>query len=564
MKKGGINSMKHKLGNIVLIAVTTALLGWADVQSARAATITVNNTADSGAGSLRDALAGAADGDLIDATGISGTITLTSGQLGVSNSVTIIGPGPGRLAVDGNAASRVFYVASNLTAVIAGLTVTNGLATNSTDSLGGGVLNDHSTLTVSNCIVSGNTAGAGGGIGISNFRDDGGSGGLTVIASTISGNTASIDGGGVYNWRGILNVVSSTLKSNRGGVDGGGIATFGPSFTTLTMNNCTVSGNTASYGGGAIASGSDTPGFSSPVMELTACTLSDNSAGNGGGIENGGDTTLSSCTFSGNVATTNGGGILSFGNLQIGNTILKQGTLGANLAQDSGSGTITSRGYNLSSDDGGGFLNATGDQINEDPLIGPLADNGGPTLTHLPLPGSPAIDQGRSDAIPALATTTDQRGLPRTIDDPSIPNATLGDGTDIGAVEVGPANLAISMSVVSSQGKAGQSLVYTITVTNAGPSAGSGVVVTDPLPQGTTFSSATPAPFSAPPVGAAGTVLWNIGTLASGSSVTCALTVQVSTKGNTLIANTASVTASSSDLYPANNTVTVTSKRNAK
>src|SRR2546427_7473565 len=78
-----------------------------------AGTITVTSTADSGAGTLREALARAADGDTIDATGVSGTILLTSGELLVSNSVTIVGPSPANLAVDGNAASRVFYIGSN-------------------------------------------------------------------------------------------------------------------------------------------------------------------------------------------------------------------------------------------------------------------------------------------------------------------------------------------------------------------------------------------------------------------------------------------------------------------
>ena len=57
-------------------------------------------------------------------------------------------------------------------------------------------------------------------------------------------------------------------------------------------------------------------------------------------------------------------------------------------------GTVTSYGYNVSSDDGGGYLNGPGDQINTDPLLGPLQDNGGPTFTHALLPGSPAINAG--------------------------------------------------------------------------------------------------------------------------------------------------------------------------
>src|SRR5215469_12437429 len=75
-----------------------------------ATTIVVTNTNDSGSGSLRQALADANDGDTIDATGVSGTILLTSGQLDVHKSITLNGPGANNLTVDGNAQSRVFYV----------------------------------------------------------------------------------------------------------------------------------------------------------------------------------------------------------------------------------------------------------------------------------------------------------------------------------------------------------------------------------------------------------------------------------------------------------------------
>src|SRR5437667_5377276 len=89
--------------------------------------IVVTNTADSGPGSLRDALAAAIDGDTIDATGISGTILLTSGELQITHAVTIAGPGPESLSIDGNATFRVF---DNLTsgASISGFTITNGSA----------------------------------------------------------------------------------------------------------------------------------------------------------------------------------------------------------------------------------------------------------------------------------------------------------------------------------------------------------------------------------------------------------------------------------------------------
>src|ERR1700683_4077672 len=98
-------NLKH---NVWLLAILVLAI-WRNPNT-EAATISVTNTADNGPGSLRIALNFAQNGDTVDATGVSGTILLTSGQLIVDRSVTIVGPGPGNLAVNGNAASRVFYV----------------------------------------------------------------------------------------------------------------------------------------------------------------------------------------------------------------------------------------------------------------------------------------------------------------------------------------------------------------------------------------------------------------------------------------------------------------------
>src|SRR5207247_1199975 len=87
----------------------------------------------------------------------------------------------------------------------------------------------------------------------------------------------------------------------------------------------------------------------------------------------------------------------------IGNSILNAGT-----PENIYNGTVTSQGYNVCSDDGGGFLNGAGDQINTDPLLGPLQDNGGPTFTHELLTGSPAIDAGDPKFTPP--PYYDQRG----------------------------------------------------------------------------------------------------------------------------------------------------------
>jgi len=154
---------------------------------------------------------------------------------------------------------------------------------------------------------------------------------------------------------------------------------------------------------------------------------------------------IANSTFSSNA----GGGIYLNGEisgnatLEIGNTLLNGGAVGGSVL--SSSGTVISRGYNLSSDGAGGngstgpggLLNATGDRRNTDPLLDPAGpkNNGGQTPTIALQSGSPAMDQGKRDTIPALATSSDQRGEPRAFDDPNITNAAGGDASDIGAYE---------------------------------------------------------------------------------------------------------------------------------
>src|SRR6516165_4079112 len=123
--------------------------------STQAATITVTNTNDSGAGSLRQAIADANDGDTID-FGVTGIISLTTGELLVDKSVTINGPASDNVTVDGNHATGVFHVSrvsvNSVTVTISDLTIANGAS-----DYGGGIRNDHADLTLSDCTVSGNS-----------------------------------------------------------------------------------------------------------------------------------------------------------------------------------------------------------------------------------------------------------------------------------------------------------------------------------------------------------------------------------------------------------------------
>jgi hypothetical protein len=357
--------------------------------AASAATITVINTNDSGPGSLRQALVDANDGDTIDFDpSLNGQrITLTSGQLNVDKDVTISGPGAKNLAVDGNARSRVFYVNPGKTVTIDGLTVANGY----NDQGGGGIRNEDATVTVSNCTISGNSATTPGG-GISN--EGGGIATLTITNSTISGNSAA-DGGGIYNAASgagggaTLTVTNSTISGNSA-YEGGGI--FNDAYeghATVTITNSTLSGNSATNNGGGIYSVAGSA-FSSgdSIVTVSNSTISDNSAPSvGGGIYN--------AAYNASIA-----------GVETGNTIFDAGSSGENIFNSAG--TVTSLGYNVSSDDGGGFLTGAGDQINTDPLLGPLQNNGGPTFTHALLPGSPAIDAGDPNFTPP--PFYDQRG----------------------------------------------------------------------------------------------------------------------------------------------------------
>ena len=388
-------------------------------------TITVDNLNDSGAGSLRNAifLAGICPdtNTIVFAPSAYGTISLTSGELLITSPLSILGPGPTNVIINGNGSNRVFRIAPANTATIAGLTITNGLAAN---SLGGGIDNDHSILTVSNCTISGNAvsgiAGSGGGI-----ANDGSSGSasLTVIASTLRGNHGGSSlGGAILNdgesgGNATLTVISSTLSGNSAAA-GGAIYNLaqGSGTGSISVRASTFSGNSALSRGGAIYN--DGQFCTAALISINASTFSGNTANDGGTIFN-----ESSFTINAKV--------------QLGDTILNAGASGANIVNNQGDASnIITYGYNLSSDNAGGFLTNSTDQINTNPQLGPLQNNGGPTFTHALLTNSPAIDKGKRDAVANLVSNTDQRSLPRPADLPDVANAPGGDGSDIGAFEV--------------------------------------------------------------------------------------------------------------------------------
>ena len=360
---------------------------------------TVTNTNDSGAGSLRNAIANAAPGDTIDFS-VTGTITLTSGQLVIDKYLTIQGPGQELLSISGNNASRVFSINAGVTAELVGLTIKGGYPVREN---GGGVVN-YGTLTILNSTISDNTSGpdnVGGGI----YN----SGTLTVINTTVSRNyldpTGYLDnipntGGGIYN-AATMFVRNSTVSENIA-FAGGGIYNRG----TTSVSNSSISGNIAIY----------------------------DSGGYGGGILNySGTLNVSNSTITGNIADGSlsyaiGGGIfISDGLVMLSNTIVAGNIIGDIV------GPIASAHHNLIGDAAwsGGITNGVnGNIVGVAPMLGPLADNGGPTQTHALLPNSPAIDKGK-----AFGLLTDQRGFARPFNNPQVPNSPGGDGSDIGAFE---------------------------------------------------------------------------------------------------------------------------------
>jgi len=185
---------------------------------------------------------------------------------------------------------------------------------------------------------------------------------------TVSGNTASSSGGGIFNYGGDVTMTNCTVSANtaEGGGSGGGIY----NDYNLTMINCTVSGNTAGWGGGI---------YNEEEGELTLinCTISDNTAEGG----------------------ESGGGI--YKSAEVGNVTMTCTIVYGNTPDDIDGG-YTDAGENIVGVPDG----------DPNPLLGPLQDNGGPTETHALLTGSPAIDA----CVTGCTVNTDQRGQPRPVD----------------------------------------------------------------------------------------------------------------------------------------------------
>jgi CSLREA domain-containing protein len=407
-----------------------------------------------------------------------------AGDLDILDDLTLVGNGPEVTVIDGDGADRVV---DNLGATLSidGLTLTNGREVLAAGFGGGGLLNRSGIVTIENCIISRNTASWGGGVTNQPVMA-GDSATMEIDHTRIVSNTATGNGGGIFNVckigaadsTTIMTITQSTVAGNiadgslreyfagNGGGIASGINTRSEGSTVaLAIIDSTVSdnvaGGTGQYwmgsGGGLFVVSGKTTILNSTVSGNQA-TGTGPGGGDGGGIwvcdaSTFSDARIANTTVSGNTAVSGGGGISAIsmdcycrdtpdpaavcGAVTIsteGPTVSVHDTIVANNQVPIGNGclvgesTFVSRGWNI--EDGGSCnLDQATDLRNIDAQLGPLADNGGPTWTHAPLSGSPAVDAGS-----CAETTTDQRGYPRPVDLPSPPNA--ADGCDIGAVEV--------------------------------------------------------------------------------------------------------------------------------
>lgn len=450
--------------------------------AAPAGSILVTNCDDDGAGSLRDAVGSASNGDTIDLTNLScSTITLTSGAIVTAlDDLTLQGPGVFSLTLDGNSASQNLVHLGEGTLTVSDMTLAGGtkyVEESSVTLPQGGCIESTGSVSLENAwakycnVISDNDQYA---LGGAIFASDGVSvSNSLVTASTAHSSGSGAYGGGIYS-PGTITLIESTVSGNAaesevyyaqgGGVAAGSFYNYTPGAGLFTKYS-TLSSNTAegSYAGRGLGGGIYVHGDAA----IIDTTISANTAAQAAGVmlSNRGNATadwsLLSSTISGNQALreTTVSGLWLIGN----DTVITDSTIAFNTAPradgDSKYGTgvrlynanvelqntiIANNTSNGDADDVGGnsgssltgannliglSTNVTvpsGTIVLTDPELEPLAGNGGPTSTHALSPTSPAIDVGNNDS----GATTDQRGsgFPRII----------GSAPDIGAFEYDP------------------------------------------------------------------------------------------------------------------------------
>jgi hypothetical protein len=457
-----VQAIRAALGSRAMTQTTTAAAGLALLLAvpiaASAADFTVVNRNDSGPGSLRQAVldANATPGpDTIRFDSrVTGTIALTSGALIVTDPLTLEGPGRDLLTLDGSAVPTIIQVEDDLS--IAHLKLANAAG----DAIKQAKWEWVSQLILVDSIIQGSTAAAlntpkvidtyiassiitGNGEGVwvdgsyltisdSTITDNGGTGirmfgpGLTIENSTISGNGSD----GIVAVGAQPRIRHTTISGNKG--DGARLVVYYYHGGSLTAEDSVISGNGGDGVDGRHAyiarctignnHGSGIAGYASisdsTIKEngegglrgggnISNCTITNNrSPFDGAGIS--GDSRIENSTIIGNISEGSGGGFRAFSSTSvISNSIIS----GNRAAADPDLSGYFKVEYSLIQDRGQSVINETvsgSNIIGQDPLLGPLADNGGPTETHALRRGSPAIDRGDPDFTPP--PDFDQRG----------------------------------------------------------------------------------------------------------------------------------------------------------
>ncbi len=373
------------------LAITVIML--LNIQLAQAGVIQVDSTADqpqAGLTTFREAVEQAnltTDAAIVfdpDVFGTPQTITLETGEIIISSSLQINGPGAHLLTIDGDHASRILTINDGLGSEeevqISGITFTNGNGESVFTNGSGGCILSREILKLRGSVVKNCSAAANGG-GLSAFER------LTLIENShFSHNTSGNNGGGMFLQSSNGHVVlGSTFSNNAASRDGGGI--FMQQTSGVQIINSTVSSNQAGRRGGGINSAS--------ILNISHSTIIDNI---GTGVS------LSRDSIQNSVIANNTAGDCVFSNTGFDN-------------------------QNNLDTDGSCEAEAITHFTTSDPMLEPLAFYGGTTPTHRPLPGSPVIDNG--DGL--LCDDVDQRGEPRPQD---------GDGDDTPLCDIGAVELA--------------------------------------------------------------------------------------------------------------------------
>jgi hypothetical protein len=411
------------------LSLAISLIGVQAHVFAKGATVTnpgvVSSCADdNSSGTLRQVIAGTLSGDQIDLSGLScanNKILLTQGEIVIGRDLVLSGASGAGLTITSTTGRVLHSTATNLS--IVNLTISGGnVYTGSDDAEGGCILAEGNvSLTgsvVSDCVASSTNASARGGA-ISAHS-------LSLVKSIISGSSA---------------IASGYYQLARGG----GVYAAGLSCTDSTLSGNLVSGDSGNgygQGGGALIPGGD--------VSLSRCTIDSNAAGEGGGLMQivfPGTapvvTSIQNSTISGNTATFASAGVSVFCSdctpqpVQLLNSTVAFNSSPLSYGDGVNTNGVVNAQSSIIANNGAGKGNAFADvfatgltgadnlvmatnvnaapgvvTVNADPLLMPLADNGGPTRTHNMQASSPVMQIGNNSAL----LVTDQRGngFPRT------------------------------------------------------------------------------------------------------------------------------------------------------